>query len=340
MLGGAPKSWRLMEGNMQNDLVTKTRNRSAKHSIPYQFFVVAFTWSWLLWLPLVLVGSGILPIGKDLLSALTIPVTILAAFGPAAGAFYCLRTLHGKGAMRQYLRSLADLRLGWQAWLVPVFVLGGSTWLAWVLPELWGEPRLAMLLPSALVFPPYVLFVILLGGGQEELGWRGYVLDPMEERLGPWLGNLVAGSSLGYLALAAILHSGYQSGLHALCWVYATHNRLFLVLRLGTPGFWQTHTGRVDCSRVGQCVCPSVSHTGNGRGGSTDALLDLGYPDTCDRAGYNAPSLTQNLERPLFFRRRARWSLAPPHCQRLAARPDSLPTTGPVLGGQVIDLCA
>jgi hypothetical protein len=197
MLGGAPKSWRLMEGNMQIDFVTKTRNRSAKHSIPYQFFVVAFTWSWLLWLPLVLVGSGILPIGKDLLSALTIPVTILAAFGPAAGAFYCLRTLHGKGARRQYLRSLADLRLGWQAWLVPVFVLGGSTWLAWVLPESWGGPRLAMLLPSAWVFPPYVLFVILLGGGQEELGWRGYVLDPMEERLGPWLGNLVLGAVWG-----------------------------------------------------------------------------------------------------------------------------------------------
>jgi hypothetical protein len=35
--------------------------------------------------------------------------------------------------------------------------------------------------------------MIFLGGGQEELGWRGYILDPMEERLGPWLGNLVLG---------------------------------------------------------------------------------------------------------------------------------------------------
>jgi hypothetical protein len=33
--------------------------------------------------------------------------------------------------------------------------------------------------------------MIFLGGGQEELGWRGYILDPLEERLGPWLGNLV-----------------------------------------------------------------------------------------------------------------------------------------------------
>ena len=89
--------------------------RQAK--FPYQFFVVTFTWSWLIWLPLVLAGAGILPLGKDLLSALITPVYILAAFGPAAGAFYCLRALHGKDAVRQYLRGLVDLRFGWQAWL-------------------------------------------------------------------------------------------------------------------------------------------------------------------------------------------------------------------------------
>ena len=34
---------------------------------PYRFFVVTFAWSWLIWLPLVLAGAGIIPIGKDLL---------------------------------------------------------------------------------------------------------------------------------------------------------------------------------------------------------------------------------------------------------------------------------
>ena len=50
-----------------------------------------------------------------------------------------------------------------------------------------------MLLPSLWVFPPYVLVMVLFGGGQEELGWRGYILDPLEARLGPWLGNLALG---------------------------------------------------------------------------------------------------------------------------------------------------
>lgn len=173
--------------------ITRKKKMEKQARFPYQFFVVTFIWSWLIWLPLVLAGAGILPLGKDLLSALSLPLTIVAAFGPAAGTFYCLKTYHGKGAIRQYLRGLLDFRLGWRAWLLPILVLGGSTWIAWMLPELWGEPRAEMLLPSVWVFPPYVLLMILFGGGQEELGWRGYILDPMEERLGPWLGNLVLG---------------------------------------------------------------------------------------------------------------------------------------------------
>jgi membrane protease YdiL (CAAX protease family) len=165
----------------------------AEGRFPYRFFVVTFLWSWLIWLPLVLAGAGVIPLGKDLPRALTVPWIALGVFGPAVGAFYCLRTLRGKGAVREYLRGLRDLRFGWRAWLAPPLVLGGTTWLAWVLPELWGAPRLKMLLPSAWAFLPYLLLMIFLGGGQEELGWRGYILDPIEERLGPWLGNLALG---------------------------------------------------------------------------------------------------------------------------------------------------
>lgn len=160
---------------------------------PYAYFLVTFLWSWLLWLPLVMAGAGILPLDVAILGAITMPLTIIGAFGPAAGAFYCLNKFNGRDAVRQYLRGLLDFRLGWRAWLVPILVLGTSTWLAWILPELWGEPRVEMLLPTLWVFPPYVVIMILFGGGQEELGWRGYILDFMEDRLGPWLGNLVLG---------------------------------------------------------------------------------------------------------------------------------------------------
>lgn len=149
-----------------------TGGKLETHSrVPYPGFVVTFTWSWLIWLPLVLAGAGILPLSRDLVIALSTPATILAAFGPAVGALYCLRTRHRPEALQAYLRGLKDFRFGWRAWLIPIVVFGASTWLAWILPELWGAPRLEMLLPSVWVFPPYVLLMILLGGGQEELGW-------------------------------------------------------------------------------------------------------------------------------------------------------------------------
>ncbi|MDO8847679.1 MAG: type II CAAX endopeptidase family protein [Coriobacteriia bacterium] len=165
----------------------------AEGRFPHRFFVVTFAWSWLIWLPLVLAGAGVIPLGEDLVGPVTVAAVVLGAFGPAVGAFYSLRTSRGKGVIREYLRGLMDLRFGWWGWLTPPLVLGVTTWLAWILPELWGAPRLEMLLPSVWVFPPVLLLMVFLGGGQEELGWRGYILDPLEERLGPWRGNLVLG---------------------------------------------------------------------------------------------------------------------------------------------------
>ena len=160
---------------------------------PFRYFVITFLWSWLAWLPLVLAGFGIPPFGNGFLDVARLPLTILGIFGPAAGAFCSLRTLEGKGAVGRYLRGCLDLRFGWKAWILPLVVLGGSTCVSWAIPELWGEPRLSPLLPSLWVFPVYFLAMVFFGGGQEELGWRGYILDPIEARLGPWLGNLVLG---------------------------------------------------------------------------------------------------------------------------------------------------
>ena len=129
--------------------------------------------------------------------------------------------------------------------LRPRLVLGGTTWLAWVLPELWGAPRLKMLLPSVWVFLPYLLVMIFLGGGQEELGWRGYILDPLEERLGPSLGSLVLGVIWAVLAHAIIIHTGKRPELCAIRRVRDPFSRLFLLLRRDAPGQQRTMAGLV-----------------------------------------------------------------------------------------------
>ena len=96
-----------------------------KAKFPFKFFVIAFSWSWSFWLLLVLASIGIVSMEKELLSTLIFPIGILGSFGPAVGAFYCLRTLNGKGAVANYLRGLLDLNFGWRAWLIPIIVFGG-----------------------------------------------------------------------------------------------------------------------------------------------------------------------------------------------------------------------
>ena len=150
-----------------------------KGKFPFRFFIVTFIWSWLIWLPLVLAGFKIIPIGKELLAAITIPVSILAAFGPAVGAFVSLRTLKGKGSISIFLKSFLSLNFGCKVWITSFAILGISTAIAWYIPELFGETRLPMILPNIYIFPVYWLIMIFLGGGQEEIGWRGFLVPEL-----------------------------------------------------------------------------------------------------------------------------------------------------------------
>jgi uncharacterized protein len=158
--------------------------------IPLRFFAVTFLWSWTIWTPLALAGLGVFRLDGDLLTRLALPAAMLGAFGPAVGACFAVWTLEGRAALIAFLRRFRSLRFGWTTWLAMFVVLGGVNVIAWYLPELWGMERPPMLLPSALVFPIWWLLMVFLGGGQEEVGWRGYILEPLEARFGLWGGNV------------------------------------------------------------------------------------------------------------------------------------------------------
>jgi len=125
-------------------------------------------WSWIIWSPLILASLKIIPVSEKILSVLTIPVIMIGVYGPLAGALFTLHNENGRGSAKIYLRSFLDFRLGRKAYIFPILIFGGSSFIAWGFPELFGEERLPMLLPSAWTFLPYLLIMILLGGGQEE----------------------------------------------------------------------------------------------------------------------------------------------------------------------------
>jgi membrane protease YdiL (CAAX protease family) len=142
---------------------------------------------------LILLSKKVIDISSDMFSPLKIVFLVPAAFGPLVGAIIAQRTLQGKGSVKVFLRKFLDLRLGWKAYVLAVLIIAGCNFIAWILPEAFGEERLPMLLPSLWVFIPYLIIMILFGGGQEEFGWRGYALPILEKKYGIWLANLILG---------------------------------------------------------------------------------------------------------------------------------------------------
>lgn len=116
---------------------------------------------------------------------------VLGIFGPALGAIFSIRTIDGKGEVTKFLKTFFDLGFGLKIWLIPTALLFMSTVIAWFVPELVGMDRLPMLLPNVYIFPVYWLFMVFGGGGQEEIGWRCYILPHLEKRFGTIWGSLI-----------------------------------------------------------------------------------------------------------------------------------------------------
>ena len=141
------------------------------------FFVLAYTLSWLIWIPAGLAGAS---------QALLIP----GAFGPAMAAYIVLRTTGGpvRAWARQILHWRVPARWCLSALGLPALlfaVVNGAL-------VLLGKPiDLALLAERAPSYLAGLTFVTLLGGGQEEPGRRGFALPRLQQRLTPLRATLV-----------------------------------------------------------------------------------------------------------------------------------------------------
>lgn len=159
----------------------------------WQFFAVAFAFSWAFWIPNALAANGVaLPEGvADFLAGPFNP----AAFGPTLAAFLLTLLYQGGRGVVQLLKRGVDFRFkkGWLAaiLLLPLVIFGGSVFaaiLAGVRP----------FDPSVITNPPFALiafFVILFTAGplQEEFGWRGYALPRLQSRFSALTASLIVG---------------------------------------------------------------------------------------------------------------------------------------------------
>ncbi len=196
-----------------------------KNSTVWPYFALTFAWSWLFWIPTALLGLD----DRHLITQVGFG---LGGLGPPLfGAYFTYRN-QGQKDFRDYLRRIGDwrnLNLFW--WLMSLFTVPLLSWVAGLVDRLLGGTgfqldlrifQFSSPLITALMFPVLMVFLLLFGPLPEEMGWRGYALDRLQFKMGPWAASLLLGSLWGLWHLPLFFVGGsYQN-----------------TLGVGTAGFW------------------------------------------------------------------------------------------------------
>ncbi len=162
----------------------RTASSDTGHWWTFGIFVTStFAFSWGLWTPLLV---GLAP------SSLTVPLIMLGGFGPFVGALITLRFTGRsiRGWLRSNLRYRIPLR--WYAIALavpPLFILVGSVVYVSVFDASFALDELA----SLWMFPLALVLAFFLGGGQEELGWRGFAQPALQDGISALSASLLVG---------------------------------------------------------------------------------------------------------------------------------------------------
>jgi uncharacterized protein len=216
----------------------KSKNIPTKVSYDLWFyFVLAFAWSWAFWIPAAYFKLDVRQFSAQLLFG-------LGGLGPPlSGVLFTYRAV-GKKGLRDYFRRIWDwrnLNLFW--WAMALFTVPALTWVAGEIDQLLGGKgnhfspdafHFASSMPLALAIPAIIVFYLFFGPIPEEMGWRGYALDRLQERMGPWMGSLLLGLFWGAWHLPLFYLGGsFQN-----------------TLAVGTPGFWLFFGGVLSVSLI------------------------------------------------------------------------------------------
>jgi membrane protease YdiL (CAAX protease family) len=171
-----------------------TRIRSRIRDRPvFAFFVVTYILSWAAWSPLVF--SDWWATWAPLLVAeepRTFILIVVGGFGPLVAAGHVTWVIGD--SVRDWARGVLRWRVPLRYWIFAVLFPAVAVFFASTLHILVFDGGFEPESTDVLVLYP-VLFVqvFLIGGGNEELGWRGFALPRLQERYSDLAASLVIG---------------------------------------------------------------------------------------------------------------------------------------------------
>lgn len=171
------------------------------------YLAATFAITWGAWWGLVWIArAGVSAFGEPLFMSLY----MLGGFGPTIAAYLAVLATRDEGTLAEFHSRLLRWRVAGRYWsmaLVFPFLLAGGL----VLGAIWWEPGVRAeidLKPWWMVFP--LLAGMVVGGGLEELGWRGVAQPALDRRLGSWPAVFVVGTiwALWHLPLFSLPGTG------------------------------------------------------------------------------------------------------------------------------------
>ncbi len=166
----------------------------ARHPIA-AFLLMVYAITWIIFLPAVLQGRGLLALPVELSEGLAFNAVVSFAtiFGVALPAFLVTAATSGKEGVRDLLRRVFRWRVGARWYLAALFgLLGGMVLGASVFQGPASLEALAEKWPlSFTMFLPEVLLPFLFIQLSEEAGWTGFMQHALQERRGPLLASVL-----------------------------------------------------------------------------------------------------------------------------------------------------
>lgn len=158
------------------------------------FFVWAFVFSWAFWGIAVLSSLGIFTLPFP-----NMALVIIGAHGPLVASMALTYQSGGWTAVKSFLRSGFNLRLGLIWWLV---ILSLPFLLAALAVQINAarsgfQSDMTLLSQPLLILPTFLMLFFLGGSFQEEFGWRGFALPRLLEKWNPLTATLILGAIWG-----------------------------------------------------------------------------------------------------------------------------------------------